>query len=641
MSTRSKGTSGPRNHRRAMPLVLLTLLAGTSAIQAQSGNYLLLVADTATVTGALRTSLLNTGLLGNVDIHPHATTLPTPTLAQLMQYDAVLTYTNQSYADGAAMGDVLADYVDSGGGVVVAVYAVSTTTANRSLRGRWETGGYDIIPARSGNTTTATSLGTVHLPSHALWNGMTGFSGSTNYARSTTVDAAPHAVRVADWATGGVLAATSTVWPNRVDLNFYPSPWHTTTDGARLLANALIVAGTSASTEPGGCCFADGTCQILTGQSCISQSGTFRGPNTDCATACPQPGACCFVDGTCQAIFETQCASGGGVWQGANTNCASVSCPLPGACCVPWGCIVRSEGQCASIGGTYRGNGTLCETANCPPATVSNIIGFNWTTAASTTPNPQSWNRISAAEGVLSNVLDDQGQPTAVTIQYGGGPAAGFTYLGTGTLAPDAVPQYIYNLSGMTGYGFRSSAAPFTVQLSGLNPGREYEYWFVAYRATSAIENRVQVSLGDTLNAITYDQVLTATANNGRFIVNEIDANSTMDWNELSRVTTSSSTGTITFNWAGIGTQTTVIGALAIREVLGSSCYANCDGSTVEPVLNVDDFTCFINEFAQAQTLPHEQQVAHYANCDGSTIAPALNVDDFTCFINRYAQGCP
>jgi hypothetical protein len=73
----------------------------------------------------------------------------------------------------------------------------------------------------------------------------------------------------------------------------------------------------------------------------------------------------------------------------------------------------------------------------------------------------------------------------------------------------------------------------------------------------------------------------------------------------------------------------------------GPGCYANCDGSTVEPVLNVDDFTCFINEFAAAQGLPHEQQVSSYANCDGSQTAPALNVDDFTCFINQYAQGCP
>jgi hypothetical protein len=72
-----------------------------------------------------------------------------------------------------------------------------------------------------------------------------------------------------------------------------------------------------------------------------------------------------------------------------------------------------------------------------------------------------------------------------------------------------------------------------------------------------------------------------------------------------------------------------------------AACPANCDGSTAAPILNVDDFTCFINRFAIAQGLPYGQQVTHYANCDQSTTAPVLNVDDFTCFINRYAMGCP
>ena len=29
-----------------------------------------------------------------------------------------------------------------------------------------------------------------------------------------------------------------------------------------------------------------------------------------------------------------------------------------------------------------------------------------------------------------------------------------------------------------------------------------------------------------------------------------------------------------------------------------------------------------------------------YANCDGSTAAPVLNVLDFSCFLNRFASGC-
>lgn len=70
-------------------------------------------------------------------------------------------------------------------------------------------------------------------------------------------------------------------------------------------------------------------------------------------------------------------------------------------------------------------------------------------------------------------------------------------------------------------------------------------------------------------------------------------------------------------------------------------CYANCDGSTASPQLNVDDFTCFINAFAGALNLSTQEQILHYANCDESTSVPVLNVDDFTCFINAFASGCP
>ena len=62
------------------------------------------------------------------------------------------------------------------------------------------------------------------------------------------------------------------------------------------------------------------------------------------------------------------------------------------------------------------------------------------------------------------------------------------------------------------------------------------------------------------------------------------------------------------------------------------ACYANCDGSTTQPVLNVADFTCFLQRFAAGES---------YANCDGSTATPVLNVADFTCFLQGFAAGCP
>ncbi|MFN0133934.1 MAG: GC-type dockerin domain-anchored protein [Phycisphaerales bacterium] len=63
----------------------------------------------------------------------------------------------------------------------------------------------------------------------------------------------------------------------------------------------------------------------------------------------------------------------------------------------------------------------------------------------------------------------------------------------------------------------------------------------------------------------------------------------------------------------------------------GGGCYANCDNSTVAPILNVNDFICFQNAFAAGDPS---------ANCDGSTTPPVLNVNDFICFQNAFAAGC-
>jgi uncharacterized membrane protein len=63
----------------------------------------------------------------------------------------------------------------------------------------------------------------------------------------------------------------------------------------------------------------------------------------------------------------------------------------------------------------------------------------------------------------------------------------------------------------------------------------------------------------------------------------------------------------------------------------GTTCYPNCDGSTQAPVLNVQDFTCFLQRYAAGDS---------YANCDQSTVTPTLNVQDFTCFLQQYAAGC-
>lgn len=67
---------------------------------------------------------------------------------------------------------------------------------------------------------------------------------------------------------------------------------------------------------------------------------------------------------------------------------------------------------------------------------------------------------------------------------------------------------------------------------------------------------------------------------------------------------------------------------------LGASawCYANCDGSTTPPVLNVADFLCFQAAYTAGEL---------YANCDGSTAPPVINIQDYLCFQAAFAAGCP
>jgi hypothetical protein len=79
---------------------------------------------------------------------------------------------------------------------------------------------------------------------------------------------------------------------------------------------------------------------------------------------------------------------------------------------------------------------------------------------------------------------------------------------------------------------------------------------------------------------------------------------------------------------------TTLVGPTGFTDIRGLTvvvaCYPNCVGGAF-PLLNVLDFTCFINSFAAG---------VPYANCDDSTTPPVLNVADFMCFLNSFAAGC-
>ena len=232
--------------------ISLFMAAALSAPTFSQGLDVAIVAAATTSSADCRFTdpqafLLATGFFNRVDII-NITGAP-PTLAQLAQYDAVVTWSNSTYNNAAAAGDAFADYVDQGGGVVVCMFALGANSTPLFLSGRWVPN-YELVQVQVGQTTGNATLGNVLLPNHPIMSGVTSFDGGTSSYRPTVTALRSGAQAVAEWSDGRVLAAVGAL-PNRADLTFYPPSsqcrvdfWNTNTDGARLLANALVyVAG--------------------------------------------------------------------------------------------------------------------------------------------------------------------------------------------------------------------------------------------------------------------------------------------------------------------------------------------------------------------------------------------------------------
>lgn len=201
--------------------------------------------------------LAASGAFSTVDIINANAVTPTP--AELANYDAILVWSNLGFADEVALGDNLAEYVDNGGGVVIAVFANSSPDAADGPAGRWESHEYQIITPHAGTTTGTATLGTVFDPGHPIMAGVTSFAGGSSSFRPTSTDLIASALLIAEWSDGKVLAAVreDTVGA-RVDLGFYPPSdavmsdfWDATTDGDLLLVNALLYAATRTPLAPG------------------------------------------------------------------------------------------------------------------------------------------------------------------------------------------------------------------------------------------------------------------------------------------------------------------------------------------------------------------------------------------------------
>jgi subtilisin-like proprotein convertase family protein len=316
-------------------------------------------------------------------------------------------------------------------------------------------------------------------------------------------------------------------------------------------------------------------------------------------------GRCCLPSGACEIRSPLACTTGGGAYGGANTDCAGFVCPQPGACCfADLSCQILSEAQCAAAAGNYLGNGTACGT--CPPPPPGTYI---W---SGELPIPDG-----ISNGVCGDLAVVEFNVTEAAVVNSASIGVHITHGWQGDIRFElrhVESNTVVTLTDRPGVGVGGSLFGFSTANYGTSSSNIFR---LIDTATSPYHNPPLTS--GIANVAGNWLALTPLA-----AFNGVTAAGT--WRLEVQDCADAFIGQVRF---------------AILQLeLGAVCYANCDGSTIEPVLNVDDFTCFINEFASAQGLPPNQQQTSYANCDGSTVEPMLNVDDFTCFINEFAAGC-
>lgn len=163
-------------------------------------NVLMVVADDDASGSPIQLLLQAYGDLGAVDIMDARTA--TPTLGQLQAYDVVLTWSNYLYFDPVSLGNILADYIDSGGKVINLVFSVSIGS-DHSIQGRFFNENYMAINTTLNSWGINSCLGS-YSSGHPI---MAGISNVCDDYRTSNTFLTPGSSEVASWADSELFIA--------------------------------------------------------------------------------------------------------------------------------------------------------------------------------------------------------------------------------------------------------------------------------------------------------------------------------------------------------------------------------------------------------------------------------------------------
>ncbi len=207
----------------------------------------------------VQAKILRAGTFDNVDT-VNIITQGVPTLSETQKYNSILIFGGHNYWGSAvsqAIGDVLADYSDSGGGVVTTTFVLGSNLGSWILHGRFDSDRYHVMIPKTSQISGQSTLGTVYQPEHPLMEGVQVFDGGLSSYRVPSPQLTVGSTLVANWSDGTALIAFKELqgMGRRVDLNFYPSSsdvrsdfWLAGTDGDVLLANAVTWAAPEPAT---------------------------------------------------------------------------------------------------------------------------------------------------------------------------------------------------------------------------------------------------------------------------------------------------------------------------------------------------------------------------------------------------------
>jgi hypothetical protein len=175
-------------------------------------------------------------------------------LEELLEYDVVLVMGDVDFADATEMGNVLADGVDAGVGVVLAVF---TTAYPNTLGGRFATDNYYAI---LGSNTQAQDDGPFgwdeEVPGHPLLTDVSTFgAGAASFRPGAGTALVAGSTLVATWldpnSTPLIVERDLLNGMRRVDLGFWPVTTdaapdggvEATSDAMQMVINALLRVG--------------------------------------------------------------------------------------------------------------------------------------------------------------------------------------------------------------------------------------------------------------------------------------------------------------------------------------------------------------------------------------------------------------